>query len=250
MAVFVGCSVAAEVSICVIIVVRTPGRKLREVVYSDAKNEASVQCNLCTSQPGFDTALWWCFNSALVLICTYQAYLIRKVPGNLNEARFIVFNMVTISTDVLVFFLSYYGTDTYYKDILVSSFLIVAATVTISCIFLPQVYAILFKTEKSVVGRSSVALGDVYCEEDAKKTSVIGSLYKSSNSRVAVDGRLNEGGDDTHHRNGGKTGIHATTPTLQENDSGELSQESSQRSGITPSHSNSSVRNVRFKDDS
>ena len=49
-------------------------------------------------------------------------------------------------------YFSYPSTETEgrYKDILVSTFLIIAVTVTLCCVFLPKVYIILFKPEKNV----------------------------------------------------------------------------------------------------
>ena len=164
MLVFIAGFVAIETIICTVIVLTNPVGGLKDVVYSDMKNEAFMQCKLA-SYTSYSTALWWGYNSGLVLVCTYQAFLTRKVPRNYNEARFIAFNMMTISTDVLMFFLSYYGTKTYYKDIMVSSFLIVADTVTITCMFSPKVYVIIFRPQKNIEHRSTISLGTLDDEE-------------------------------------------------------------------------------------
>ena len=103
MLVFIAGFVAIETIICTVIVLTNPVGGLKDVVYSDMKNEAFMQCKLA-SYTSYSTALWWGYNSGLVLVCTYQAFLTRKVPRNYNEARFIAFNMMTISTDVLMFF--------------------------------------------------------------------------------------------------------------------------------------------------
>ena len=164
MLVFIAGFVAIETIICTVIVLTTPEGGLKEVVYSDMKNEPFMQCKLA-SYTSYSTALWWGCHSGLVLVCTYQAFLTRKVPRNYNEARFIAFNMMTISTDVLMFFLSYYGTKTYYKDIMVSSFLIVADTVTITCMFSSKVYVIIFRPQKNIEHRSTISLGTLDDEE-------------------------------------------------------------------------------------
>lgn len=190
MVVFISSFVTIETAICTIIVSTSPDGGLKEVVYSEVRNEAFVQCKLA-SYANYNMALWWCYNSGLVLVCTYQAFLTRKVPGNYNEARFIAFNMMTISTDLLMFFLSYYATQTYYKDILVSSFLIVAATVTIACMFVPKVYVIVFRPEKNVDLNSTVNLGTLVNDEPKDRkistrsnTSVLSSLSTTSSNQV------------------------------------------------------------------
>ena len=165
MLVFIAGFVAIETIICTVIVLTTPEGGLKEVVYSDMKNERFMQCKLA-SYTSYSTALWWGCNSGPVLVCTYQAFLTRKVTGNYNEARLIAFNMMTTYTDVLMFFLSCYGTKTYYKDILVSSFLIVADTVTIACMFLPKVYVIVFRHQKNVEHRSTISLGTQLDDEE------------------------------------------------------------------------------------
>ena len=103
MLVFIAGFVAIETIICTVIVLTTPEGGLKEVVYSDMKNEPFMQCKLA-SYTSYSTALWWGCHSGLVLVCTYQAFLTRKVTGNYNEARLIAFNMMTTSTDVLMFF--------------------------------------------------------------------------------------------------------------------------------------------------
>lgn len=202
MVVFISGFVAIETTICIIIVFTSPDGGLKEVVYSEMRNEAFVQCKLA-SYANYNMAMWWCFNSGLVLVCTYQAFLTRNVPGNYNEARFIAFNMMTISTDVLMFFLSYYATQTYYKDILISSFLIIAATVTIACMFVPKVYVIVFRPEKNVDLTSTVNLGTLADDEhnDRKistrsNTSVLSSLSTTSSNQV--DARENRAYHDNN----------------------------------------------------
>lgn len=253
MVAFISGFVAIETAICTIIVFTTPDGGLKEVVYSDMRNEAFVQCKLA-SYTNYNMALWWCFNSGLVLVCTYQAFLTRKVPGNYNEARFIAFNMMTISTDVLMFFLSYYATETYYKDILVSSFLIVAATVTITCTFVPKVYVIVFRPEKNVDHRSAVNLGTLADDEDERNdrkistrsnTSVLSSL--STNSSNQVDAKENRAYDD---KNMDERFRKISTVSFDRNPQEDwMLDECDGRPPVTSRDSNLSARTVRFEDE-
>lgn len=253
MVVFISGFVAIETAICTIIVFTTPDGGLKEVVYSDMRNEAFVQCKLA-SYTNYNMALWWCFNSGLVLVCTYQAFLTRKVPGNYNEARFIAFNMMTISTDVLMFFLSYYATQTYYKDILVSSFLIVAATVTITCMFVPKVYVIVFRPEKNVDHRSAVNLGTLADDEDEhndrkistrSNTSVLSSLSTASSNQVDV--KENRAYDD---KNMDERIRKISTVSFDRNPQEDcMLDECDGRPPVTSGDSNLSARTVRFEDE-
>lgn len=90
----------------------------------------------------------------------------RKVFGNYNEVCFIVFNMIIIFIDVLMFFFFYYGIKMYYKDIFVSVFLIVVDIVMIMCMFLLKVYVIVFCFQKNVDFRLIVSLGVFDIDDD------------------------------------------------------------------------------------
>lgn len=252
MVVFISGFVAIETAICTIIVFTTPDGGLKEVVYSDMRNEAFVQCKLA-SYSNYNMALWWCFNSGLVLVCTYQAFLTRKVPGNYNEARFIAFNMMTISTDVLMFFLSYYATQTYYKDILVSSFLIVAATVTITCMFVPKVYVIVFRPQKNVDRSSTVNLGTLEDEDEhndrkistRSNTSVLSSLSTASGSQVDV--KENRAYDDNNTEERSRK---ISCVSFDGNPRKDWNPDKcDDRPPVTSRDSNLSVRTVRFEDE-
>lgn len=252
MVVFISGFVAIETAICTIIVFTTPDGGLKEVVYSDMRNEAFVQCKLA-SYSNYNIALWWCFNSGLVLVCTYQAFLTRKVPGNYNEARFIAFNMMTISTDVLMFFLSYYATQTYYKDILVSSFLIVAATVTITCMFVPKVYVIVFRPQKNVDRSSTVNLGTLEDEDEhndrkistRSNTSVLSSLSTASGSQVDV--KENRAYDDNNTEERSRK---ISCVSFDGNPRKDWNPDKcDDRPPVTSRDSNLSVRTVRFEDE-
>ena len=249
---FVAILVAIEIIICLVITLTSPDDGLKEVQYSDMNNEAFVQCKLA-SYTNYNMALWWSYNCGLVLVCTYQSFLTRKVPGNYNEARFIAFNMMTISTDVLMFFLSYYGTKTYYKDILVSSFLIVADTVTISCMFLPKVYVIVFRPQKNVEHSTTVTLGtldeDGYNDERKISTrsdaSTVSSLSNGSSGLVEAKQDIR---CDVNH----KERVTRKTPVTSNGSASEallVDGNDERPTVIRPEDSSLSSRTVRFEDE-
>ncbi|XP_001625662.2 metabotropic glutamate receptor 2 [Nematostella vectensis] len=160
MLLFIAVIVAMEIVICTVIILTTPDGLL-ETSYSPISGYAFSQCKFNATSTDYHMAVWWTYNACIILICTYQAYLTRKLPGNYNEARFIAFTTITISTDVLVFFFAFNGTRGYYKDVMVSSFLVLADTITISCVFLPKCYIILLRPEKNIVYGSVFNLGTI-----------------------------------------------------------------------------------------
>ncbi|KAK3740758.1 hypothetical protein QZH41_005889 [Actinostola sp. cb2023] len=172
----------------------------RSGFYSAVSNEAFLQCKFYATYTDYNMAVWWTYNTGIVLVCTYQAFLTRKVPGSYNEARFIAFTMMTISTDVIVFFLSYYGTRGYYKDVLVSMFLIIAVTVTLCCVFVPKVYVILMKPEKNVDHNPVRRMGFIEnSETEMRKISHVSQRSCTSNKE---ERRRRGGGEEEEERGG------------------------------------------------
>lgn len=188
---FIAGFVSVEIIICIIIIITTSHGEMKEVLYTELSNEAFLQCKFYATYSDYNMAIWWTYNTGIVLVCTYQAYLTRKVPGSYNEARFIAFTMMTISTDVVVFFLSYYGTRGYYKDVLVSMFLIIAVTVTLCCVFVPKVYVILLKPEKNTDHTPIRTMGFIeHSDSDMRKISHVSqrscTSYLSNSSNASA----------------------------------------------------------------
>ena len=190
---FIAALDVVEIVICTVINLTTEYLKLHEVIYTKHTDQAYLQCKFYATYTDYHMAIWWAYNSGIVIVCTYQAYLTRKVPGNYNETRFIALNMITIATDVIVFFLSYYGARGFYKDILVSSFLLLADSITLGCIFIPKVYIILFRPEKNVVhGRTSLGTIDHETGTEMRKTSRLSqqsfmSLLSNSSNGTCIE---------------------------------------------------------------
>ena len=83
-------------------------------------------------------------------MCTYQAFLVRKVPNNYNEAKFIAFTMSSMCISILVYVPLNFDGVGYSKDIISSFLLIFVATVEFFCIFAPKIYIILIRPNKNI----------------------------------------------------------------------------------------------------
>ena len=86
----------------------------------------------------------------MIFVCTYQAYLVRKVPENYNEARYITFTMVTRSMNIIVYIITSSGMEGKNQVLVFCIFQCLKASVALSCMFLPKVYILLFQPERNV----------------------------------------------------------------------------------------------------
>lgn len=150
-----GCLLTTELALSVVWVFGSTTPVSPEVIYSQSSKDASLVCNLGGSQIGF--SLWLIYNAGLVVVCTYQAFLVRKVPQNYNESRLIAFNMTTICITVLVYIPSYMGTSAWYRTVISSFMFIFLGTLTWASIFAPKIYIILFRPHKNIPMRPSVS---------------------------------------------------------------------------------------------
>ena len=150
-----GCLLTTEIVLLIVWVFGSSSHVIPEVIYSESSKDASLVCNLTGSQIGF--SLWLIYNAGLVVVCTYQAFLVRKVPHNYNESRLIAFNMTTLCITVLVYIPSYMGTTAWYRTIISSFMSLFLGTLTWTCLFAPKIYIILFRPHKNVPMRPSVS---------------------------------------------------------------------------------------------
>lgn len=150
-----GCLLTTEFGLSIAWVFGPSASVFKEVIYSESSKDASLVCNLTGSQIGF--ALWLIFNAGLVIVCTYQAFLVRKVPQNYNESRLIAFNMTTMCITILVYIPSYMGTTAWYRAVISSLMFIFLGTLTWASIFAPKIYIILFRPHKNLPMRPSVS---------------------------------------------------------------------------------------------
>ncbi len=119
-----------------------PEVKLRQQIATEAHVE--LYCN--TSLDGFLPPL--VYNLSIIILCGCHGFLTRKLPENFNEAWYIFVSVATTSFLWLVFLPSYF-TAFYakYKVILLASCLLLNASITIGCLFLPKMYAVYFIDE-------------------------------------------------------------------------------------------------------
>lgn len=118
--------------------------ELRTVAYKTG--QVAMECST-KSMTGF--AIWISYSGGLALLTTYQAFLIRKVPENYNEAKFIAFTMVTLCLGGSVFIPTYLSTYGVYRNILSCFLLIFCSTAVLACIFGPKLYIIFFRPKKN-----------------------------------------------------------------------------------------------------
>ncbi|XP_022807855.1 metabotropic glutamate receptor 3-like [Stylophora pistillata] len=104
----------------------------------------------CIGESLEGVTIWAVFNAALILLCTYQAFLVRKVPANYNEAKFITFSMVTVCISGAVFIPTALGTKGLYRTITACFLFILCCTVALVCLFGPKLYVILYRPEKNL----------------------------------------------------------------------------------------------------
>ena len=91
------------------------------------------------------------FNILLVLLCAIFGFLTRKLPENFNESWYI---FVSVSTTMFLWlvFLPTYFTAFYasHQVVLLASCLLINASVTLICLFIPKIYAIHFVDEEQL----------------------------------------------------------------------------------------------------
>ena len=91
------------------------------------------------------------FNISLLLLCAVFGFLTRKLPDNFNESWYI---FISVSTTIFIwiaflptYLMAFYA---YHKAALLALALILNASVTILCLFVPKIYALYFVDEKNI----------------------------------------------------------------------------------------------------
>lgn len=96
----------------------------------------------------------------LTLLCTYQAFLARKVPGEYNDSKAMFFVTMAMSLEntvlVVVF---YYGALDYSITFTANLLSVLYATVIIVCLFGYKLYVILLKPDLNAVNLPHGNLG-------------------------------------------------------------------------------------------
>lgn len=91
------------------------------------------------------------FNILLLFLCSVFGFLTRKLPDNFNESWYI---FISVSTTIFIwiaflptYMMAFYA---YHKGALLSLALILNASVTVICIFVPKIYALYFVDEAGI----------------------------------------------------------------------------------------------------
>ena len=91
------------------------------------------------------------YNIVLILLCALHGFLTRLLPENFNESKFIFISVSTTSVLWTVFLPTYFTTFyTYHQAAILAFCLILNATITLLCLFVPKIYAVYFIDETSI----------------------------------------------------------------------------------------------------
>jgi metabotropic glutamate receptor 2/3/metabotropic glutamate receptor 6/7/8 len=123
------------------------------------------------------------FNVILVIICSYYAFKTRTLPDNFNESRYITLCVYTTLLIWLAFLPSFFtATLAFYELILLSSALLLNASVILICLYTPRIYAI-------YSGKTNV---DITLNSAKKNTSVTYQPSRASHTELGTDEQRTE----------------------------------------------------------
>ena len=90
-------------------------------------------------------------NLILLLLCACFGFLTRKLPENFNEAWYIFVSVSSTAFLWLVFLPTYFTTFyAVHQAALLATCLILNATITLCCLFLPKIYSIFYMDESNM----------------------------------------------------------------------------------------------------
>ncbi len=91
------------------------------------------------------------FNILLLLLCAVFGFLTRQLPDNFNESWYIFISVVTTIFIWIAFLPTYLvAFYAYHKAALLSLALVLNASVTLLCLFVPKLYAVYWIDEKNI----------------------------------------------------------------------------------------------------
>lgn len=103
--------------------------------------EPFVELTCANGIHGFITSLG--YNVLLVTVCSFYAFKTRSLPDNFNESRYITLCVYTTLVIWLAFLPTYFTTSrAFFQVILLSSALILNATVLLLSLYTPKIYAV------------------------------------------------------------------------------------------------------------
>ena len=154
-------------------------RKTSTTVYfpTETGNTAYVHCGFIIDFISGEifTVLEISFFWGLLLICTHQSYLTRKVTNNAHGLRYVFFGSLALSINAMTMIFTQSFTDNKgnKKELMCSFYNLFFATVVLACTFLPKVDILVFHPEKDVLF-------------DALRTTTI----KNENSMINMNERI------------------------------------------------------------
>lgn len=104
--------------------------------------------------------IFFSLHQCLILICTYQAFLARKVPGEYNDSKSmfgVTIAMSLVNGILLIVF--YYGELAQINSIAISLPSFFSGTIILSCLFSGKVHKMIFKPDLNAVALPHGQLG-------------------------------------------------------------------------------------------
>ncbi len=132
-------------SVGTVIIIGEPEARLRMRVLTEKHVE--LMCYL----PLIEFLAPVAYNLTLVLLCAVYAFLTRRLPENFNESWYIFVSVATTSFMWMIFLPTYFTIyHARHQAALLAFCLFLNASINLSCLFLPKVYAIYFVSEESM----------------------------------------------------------------------------------------------------
>ena len=124
------------------------------------------------------------YNLTLIILCSAHAFMTRKVPTNYNESRFISLSVYTTLVIWLAFIPCYFIVPfSHLQVIVMSSAMMVSATVSLTFMYMPKLYAVYFVRDIDAhVGtyRESRSIEDTAADRRHHSIAVFGRSFKLS----------------------------------------------------------------------
>ncbi|XP_071495497.1 metabotropic glutamate receptor 3-like [Diadema antillarum] len=106
--------------------------------------------NLVCQNSILSSILAFIYNLLLALLCSFQAFRIRKLPGQFNDSRGICFSMLTFSLLAFIFIATTFTTAGRTKSMISALACLACGFSGIMCMFAPKIWIVLFRPERNI----------------------------------------------------------------------------------------------------